>query len=538
MSADSVSTAGASHRSWPVSALPTLAPLLAAFAVVLITFRGTFSAMVEIWSRSDTFAHAFLVPPITLWLAWRLRRSLSGVAVAGSPAWLVPIGAACLLWLLGQLAGVAAATQFAAVAVLVLTVPAVLGTAVARRLVFPLLFLFFCVPIGDFLVDPMMVATADFTVLALRLSGIPVYREGLTFVIPSGNWSVVEACSGVRYLIASFMVGTLFAHLNFRSRRRQLLFMTFSLLVPILANWVRAYIIVMLGHLSGNKLAVGADHLIYGWLFFGVVIFIMFAIGARFADVAAPSDPGGYGAPALQVAPPQAAGAWRQARSLWLAAAAASVVVLVAQAAWWRLDHPSGAGSVRLELPAGLPGGWAASEMRVSSWSPSYLNPSAVAARTYRNGAAAVGVWIGYYRDQGFERKLITSTNVLVPQGATDWLPLGTTTRSLRPGGEDKAAVTLRASRLRSPADLNVGAQHRLLVLQVYRFGGSYEHADARAKLRLALLRLVGRSDDSAVLMFFAETDERGNGAAALERFVSDHLGVFASVVDGAAAVR
>ena len=51
-----------------------------------------------------------------------------------------------------------------------------------------------------------------------------MYREGLQFVIPSGNWSVVEACSGVRYLIASVMVGTLFAYLNYSTMRRRLIF--------------------------------------------------------------------------------------------------------------------------------------------------------------------------------------------------------------------------------------------------------------------------------------------------------------------------
>jgi exosortase len=71
----------------------------------------------------------------------------------------------------------------------VFAVPAVLGTQAARVLAFPLMFLFFCVPVGEFLIEPMMEATADFTVAALRLSGIPVYREGLQFVIPSGNWS-------------------------------------------------------------------------------------------------------------------------------------------------------------------------------------------------------------------------------------------------------------------------------------------------------------------------------------------------------------
>jgi exosortase len=51
----------------------------------------------------------------------------------------------------------------------------------------------------------------------LALSGIPVHAEGLRFVIPTGSWSVVEACSGVRYLIASVTVGTLFAYLTYRS---------------------------------------------------------------------------------------------------------------------------------------------------------------------------------------------------------------------------------------------------------------------------------------------------------------------------------
>ena len=74
----------------------------------------------------------------------------------------------------------------------------------------------------------LMEWTAWFTVLALRASGIPVYQEGLQFVIPSGNWSVVEACSGIRYIIASVTVGTLFAYLNYVTLRRRLIFIAIS----------------------------------------------------------------------------------------------------------------------------------------------------------------------------------------------------------------------------------------------------------------------------------------------------------------------
>ena len=112
-----------------------------------------------------------------------------------------------------------------------------------------------------------------------------MYREGLQFIIPSGSWSVVEACSGIRYLIASITVGCIFAYLSYRSLRQAPgCSFWWPSLVPLVANWVRAYLIVMLGHLSGNELATGVDHLIYGWVFFGVVIMAMLLIGARWAD--------------------------------------------------------------------------------------------------------------------------------------------------------------------------------------------------------------------------------------------------------------
>src|SRR5438552_85220 len=112
---------------------------------------------------------------------------------------------------------------------------------------------------GEALIPPLMEWTADFTVAALQLSGIPVFREGLFFTIPSGNWSVVEGCSGVRYLIASFTVGVLFAYLSYRRAWKRLLFAAMSIIVPIIANGMRAYLIVMIAHLSNNQLAHGVD---------------------------------------------------------------------------------------------------------------------------------------------------------------------------------------------------------------------------------------------------------------------------------------
>ena len=341
------------ERAAPPVAWPRLLPGLALLAVLLWLFRDTATAMVGIWIRSETFQHAFLVPPIAAWLAWRQRDRLARTEARPVPWMLVLVAVACLLWLMGELATVAAASQFALVTLIVLSVPALYGWAVTRLLLFPLAFLYFSVPIGEFLVPTLINYTADFTVSALRLSGIPVLREGNSFVIPSGAWSVVEACSGVRYLIASLMVGTLFAYLNYRSAWRRWAFVGVAIVVPIIANWLRAYMIVMIGHLSGNRLAVGVDHLIYGWVFFGLVIGLMFLIGARWSE---------HEAPALAASDASAPRPERPA-PLWVMAVAVAGVLVGAQAWLWQLDHdPDAMRLPVLALPAdvdtGLGQGW------------------------------------------------------------------------------------------------------------------------------------------------------------------------------------
>lgn len=506
----------------------TMLPGLMVIAAVLLLFRSTGLAMVSIWERSETFAHAFLVPPIVLWMVWRRRETLATMQPRPALWVLLPMAGAALLWLLAELASVNAATQFALVAMLVLSVPLVFGLQVAHALLFPLMFLFFAVPVGEFMVPIMMEWTADFTVAALQFTGIPVYREGLQFIIPSGSWSVVEACSGVRYLIASFMVGTLFAYLNYQSTRRRVLFMLVSLLVPILANWLRAYLIVMVGHLSGNELAAGADHLIYGWVFFGVVIGIMFMVGARWAEPDAPVP--------QPVARPSMAGQGHASGSslTWAAAAAGAVVLLAVQAADWRLSRPLGGPPPSLALPDSGAAGWVAAAQPVSSWQPNFGNANVNVSRSYSASGADVGVWVAYYRDQNYERKLVTSGNTLGDTGDNQkWSQVASGgTQVALPGG----ALALRTGTLRGASLSGAQNAERLRVWQVYWVGGAHHTSDARAKLQLAFNRLLGRGDDAAAVFFY--TPEGGSTEAAdatLARFVSSNHSL---VVDRLVAAR
>lgn len=491
-------------------ALGVLALLLLA---TLLLYRETGLAMVSIWARSDTFAHAFLVPPIVLWLVWRQRQTLAQHAPAPAPAALALTASASALWLLGELAAVNVVTQAALVALLVSTVPVVLGWPVTRLILFPLGFLFFTVPSGEFLVPQLMEWTADFTVLALRLSGVPVYREGLQFIIPSGHWSVVEACSGVRYLIASFTLGTLFAYLNYQSSRRRLLFMLVALLVPIVANWLRAYLIVLLGHLSGNKLAAGVDHLIYGWLFFGFVMMLMFLIGARWAE---PAPPAGRrsAAPAPPLLPARGARPWGNA------AAAAGMAALLA---WppltlWLLERSANAEPVQLAAPSALAADWQTVPTGAPPFKPAFQNPAAEINRSYRSRDRTVGLYLGYYRQQDYEHKLVSSSNVLVLSSDPHWVRVGDGSRRLTLGAQP---VALRTAELRPVALTGPFNSGRLVAWQLYWINGTLTASDYLAKAYSAFYRLSGRGNDAAVIVVYTADGQGGGADAVLAEFLT-----------------
>jgi exosortase A len=490
--------------------------LLVLWLLTLYLFRETAWAMLTIWDQRETFAHAWTVPPIALWLAWRQRKRLLTLSPAPSPWMLIPVAFLGLLWLSGEVVAVAPATQFALVSLLVMAVPALLGLQVARVLMFPLGFLFFCVPIGEFLSPTLMHWTAEFTVAALRATGIPVYQEGLNFVIPSGHWSVIEACSGIRYLIASVMVGTLFAYLNYQSLKRRLIFVAISIVVPLVANWLRAYMIVMLGHLSNNTLAVGADHLLYGWVFFGIVIAMLYWIGARWAEPAVDAPPGAV-----------SQASWPAAGGMFVVLCASALMALP-HWLWQGIQEGARRDAVTLDLPAELPGGYRREQDPAPRWQPGFRNPSETVRVAYLGPSGErVGVFVGYYRGQGADRKLVSSANRLLRNGDNEWNLL---TVSQRRVPEVAGGFSVREGQLLQ-VERPGALRQRLRVWQTYWIDGVYVANDVEGKLRGAWARLSGRGDDSAVLLLFVEDDEATTDAR-LSRFLTHALPVLTSSIE------
>ena len=300
----------------------------------------------QIWWHSKTFNHCLLIPAISAWLIYQRRAEWLPLTPQPSWAGVVLLLLANLLLLLGNLAAIGLIGHFALVLSVQALIWAVCGSTVCKQLLFPLLYLWFAVPFGEFLVPWLQDVTADMAVALLRLFDIPVFRDGHFIALPNGNFLVEEACSGISYLIASLALGTLYAYLQYRSYTRRAVFIALSIVVPIVANGIRAFGIILIAHLTNNEYAVGVDHLIYGWVFFGVVIFLLFLLGRTFADggpIAADTT-----AVSRAIKPPH-----------WLPSAAVAVVIVVMTAVLGQRSSIEGS----KQLPtAVLPAAWQSTE--------------------------------------------------------------------------------------------------------------------------------------------------------------------------------
>jgi exosortase A len=249
-----------------------------------ILFRDSFGAMAHVWSNSENFSHGWLILPISLWLIWQLREELKAITWRFSWVGLAALLICLAMWFAGEIARVSVVKSIAVVLMIPALVLLCAGWLTLKKALFPLLFLLCMVPAGEGLTPMLMEHTATVTVWAIQMSGIPIFREGMHFTLPTGRWSVVEACSGLRYVIAAVILAFLFVYLNFQSWRRKVLFVLACLILSIVANWARAYLVVLVGHFTNMKYGAGDDHIIYGWVFFGLVMTLIFWVGSKFGD--------------------------------------------------------------------------------------------------------------------------------------------------------------------------------------------------------------------------------------------------------------
>jgi len=467
--------------------------------------------MVHTWSTSDSHGHGFFVAPLAAVMVYLRRHGLSALPWRSDLRALGLLALLVVLGVLGSLLGLPALQQGSAVALIGGIVWLLIGSPVAGAIIFPLAFLLFMVPLGQHLVPPLVEFTAGFTIRALRVTGIPVYTEGAMLWTPTGKFSVVEGCSGIRYLSASVCSGSLFAYIMYKSPWRRGAFVLLSIGFPIIANGLRAYGIVMIAHLTDGRWATGVDHLLYGWVFFGLVMFAMFWLGSFWfeAGEAAPSTP-----------PPPVSASTERVGPLQRSAIAllAAIGVMMAGASWLG-DLRAGA-SAETDMALRLPdtGAYWQRSLPFTEWVPRLVHAKLARQRTYSRQGIPVTLSVALYDGAVHDAPSSNAWNVLVGPPPSPWIESERRTRPLIIGAEqfDVIESVIRRDR------------EQLLVWHWYWAPGRRFSSPWRLRLHLAWARLTRKSLAHAAVTLATSR------AAGSRDALSDYLDDLLKSVEGA----
>ena len=259
-------------------------PLLLLCALVPLLYMGPATALHGLWLDQDspTYMHGYLLLLVSVVLIWRSGEHAPPLTLQADKTGVVALAATGLILVVCTQIGLRTPAMTLLPAMAAFAVLALFGTAVFKRCLFAIGFLFFAMPLWSSINSVLQWATVYAVRALLTLADVPVYFESSRVHLPSGSFEVAGGCSGLHFLIAALAIAALLGELNGDTLRRRLKVMVLAAAMAICMNWLRVFSIVLVGHLSQMQhYIVAKSHYGYGWVLFALMMAVFLYIERR-----------------------------------------------------------------------------------------------------------------------------------------------------------------------------------------------------------------------------------------------------------------
>ena len=235
-------------------------------------------------ATQEDMSFGWYVPLFSLYVVWTERAKIR--ASLGAPSWTGLLVALPFL-ALGFLGvrGIQLRFEIVAFVGLLIAVPwAFFGKETAKAVLFPALFLLFCIPLATFLdvVTVHLRLLASSTAFAVaRGLGADIVQQGTMVGAADGSFAidVADPCSGLRSLFALMALTAAYAYFNQPTWLRRGILFAASVPIAILGNVMRILTIVLVANFASSDFATGFYHDYSGFVVFAVAILLMVAAG-------------------------------------------------------------------------------------------------------------------------------------------------------------------------------------------------------------------------------------------------------------------
>ena len=248
---------------------------------ILLVYRSALYQMVfNGWSDED-YSYSYLIPLIVLYLVWEKRAILSKLQPAPSWVGIAPLALGIGFYWLGELGGEFYTLYFSFWLVVVAALWIHLGWEKVKNIWFALIMMFAMFPFPNFInfnvTFQLRLISSRLGVWMLHLYGMSAYREGNIIDLGFTQLQVVDACSGLRYVIPLMVLSVLLAYWYKAHWWKRLFLFLSSIPLAIFVNGFRIAATGVLYSMIGAQAAEGFFHAFSGWLIFLFAIpFLLF----------------------------------------------------------------------------------------------------------------------------------------------------------------------------------------------------------------------------------------------------------------------
>ncbi len=236
--------------------------------------------------EQEHYSHMVLVPAITAFILFMERRTIFAHAATAPRAALALFAAGGLVWWLGRRYPLSPSendelsiTMLAIVTAWVGAFVLCYGPRALRAGYFAVLFPLLMVPIPDALlarvISWILVGSAEVSYLAFDLAGVPVFRNGFVFTLPSVTIEVARECSGIRSSMALLIMTLLGGHFLLKSVAAKVALVLVALPLLVVKNGIRIVTLSLLAVYVDPSFLTGELHRQGGILFFLMALGIL-----------------------------------------------------------------------------------------------------------------------------------------------------------------------------------------------------------------------------------------------------------------------
>jgi len=252
------------------------------FVLVGIVFWKTTSVLVERWLKFDqSLSHGLIVIVLSAYLIAkhfeastkpiRVQKTAIGLLATLSITWMVIAGA-----------NITILEQLLLIPLIFLIFWSLSDWDAARSILLPISFLIFAIPVWDYLTTPLVNLSATAVTWAITLTDIPAFINDNAISLPYGTLIIADGCSGLRYLsVALTLAAFLCLDSKINARKKWLIFSA-AVCIGIVSNWIRIFIITVVGYQSDMQSSLMSDHEYFGWIIFAISMSPIIWIGSRF----------------------------------------------------------------------------------------------------------------------------------------------------------------------------------------------------------------------------------------------------------------